>query len=319
MNDRTDNTYLLPACTQFETYGSLTSSNRSLQRREGIIEPLFESLPDHVVLYKFARKFGFEKELTKHIEVESDEPRIADILREINRGAWATGYTGQSPERLKLHQENWHTFNTTTLKAEGGPCDGEFYGLPWPCWGTPELKHPGSHILYGTTKTVAEGGSPFRARFGVEYQGKKLLAEGSYNKGSDIKDGYPEFSAELLKKLGWWNDLTEAEKAQAEGKNWKTDLSGGIQRVAIKHGCAPYGNAKARCIVWNFPDRAPIHREPLYTNRRELAKEYPTYEDRKRFWRLPTRYASIQANDFTKDFPLIMTSGRLVELRGRGR
>jgi formate dehydrogenase major subunit len=31
----------------------------------------------------------------------------------------------------------------------------------------------------------------------------------------------------LLKKLGWWDDLTDAEKA-AEGKNWKTDMSGGI-------------------------------------------------------------------------------------------
>ena len=61
-------------------------------------------------------------------------PLIEDILREINRGAWAAGYTGQSPERLKLHQQNWHTFHTTTLKGQGGPCDGEYYGLPWPCW-----------------------------------------------------------------------------------------------------------------------------------------------------------------------------------------
>jgi formate dehydrogenase major subunit len=49
--------------------------------------------------------------------------------------------------------------------------------------------------------------------------------------------------------------------------NWKTDLSGGIQRVAIKHGCAPFGNAKARAVVWTFPDPVPLHREPLYTNR----------------------------------------------------
>ena len=52
--------------------------------------------------------------------------------------------------------------------------------------------------------------------------------------------------------------------------NWKTDLSGGIQRVAIKHGCAPFGNAKARAVVWTFPDPIPVHREPLYTNRRDL-------------------------------------------------
>ena len=152
----------------------------------------------------------------------------------------------------------------------------------------------------------------------MERDGVSLLADNSYSDKSEIKDGCPEFSAELLKKLGWWNDLTDKEKSQAEGKNWKTDLSGGIQRVVINHGCAPFGNAKARCVVWQFPDPVPIHREPLYTNRRELVKKFPTYEDRKRFYRLPTRFASIQANDFSKDFPLTMTSGRLVEYEGGG-
>jgi formate dehydrogenase major subunit len=318
MNDRTDGVFLLPAATQFETSGSVTASNRSIQWREKIMEPLFESLPDHVIMYKFAKKLGFANELTKHIQVNGEEPLIEDIVREYNRGMWTIGYTGQSPERLKLHLENKHTFNTTTLRAEGGPCDGEYYGLPWPCWGTPEMKHPGSPNLYDTSKTVAEGGMPFRANFGVEYQGKTLLSEGSWSKGSGIEDGYPEFTADMLKQLGWWDDLTPEEKTAAEGKNWKTDLSGGIQRVAIKHGCAPYGNGKARCIVWNFPDPVPLHREPLYTSRHDLVEKYPTYEDRKRFWRLPTRYMSIQAKDYSKDYPLIHTSGRLVEYEGGG-
>jgi formate dehydrogenase major subunit len=316
--DRQDGIYLLPAATQFETYGSVTASNRSLQWREKIIEPLFESLPDHVIMYRLAKKLGFADQLTKHIEVNGDEPLIEDILREINRGMWTIGYTGQSPERLKLHMENKHTFDTTTLKAEGGPCDGDYYGLPWPSWGPPEMKHPGTPNLYDTSKSVAEGGLTFRARFGVEYEGKNLLADDSWSKGSEIKDGYPEFTADLLKQLGWWDDLTAEEKTAADGKNWKTDLSGGIQRVAIKHGCAPFGNAKARCIVWNFPDPVPIHREPLYTSRYDLVAKYPTYEDRKRFWRLPTRYASIQAKDYSKDYPLIHTSGRLVEYEGGG-
>ena len=72
----------------------------------------------------------FSDQLFKNIKVENDEPNIEDILREINAGMWTIGYTGQSPERLKLHMANKHTFNTTTLRAEGGPCDGEFYGLP---------------------------------------------------------------------------------------------------------------------------------------------------------------------------------------------
>ena len=44
-----------------------------------------------------------------------------DTLREINRGTWTIGYTGQSPERLKLRMKNMHTFDVRTLKAVGGP------------------------------------------------------------------------------------------------------------------------------------------------------------------------------------------------------
>jgi formate dehydrogenase major subunit len=106
--------------------------------------------------------------------------------------------------------------------------------------------------------------------------------------------------------------------AKLDGVNWKTDLSGGIQRVAIKHECAPFGNAKARCIVWTFPDPVPVHREPLYTPRYDLVSKYPTYEDRKAFWRLPTHYASIQADDYSGDYPLAFISGRLTEYEGGG-
>lgn len=318
MSERRNGTYLLPASTQFEAYGSVTASNRSIQWRDQVVEPLFESLPDHVIIYKLAKKLGFADQMFKHIQVKGEEPLIEDVLREINRGTWTIGYTGQSPERLKLHTQHRGTFNTTTLMAEGGPLNGEYYGLPWPCWGLPEMKHPGTPNLYDPSKPVSEGGLTFRARFGVERDGVSLLADGSYSKGSEITDGYPEFSADMLKQLGWWKDLSEAEKQEAEGKNWKTDLSGGIQRVAIQHGCAPFGNAKARCVVWQFPDPVPVHREPLYTPRYDLVARYPTYPDRKAFWRLPTRYASIQAKDYSGDYPIVFISGRLVEHEGGG-
>ncbi|HEX9646721.1 MAG TPA: formate dehydrogenase subunit alpha [Alphaproteobacteria bacterium] len=322
MQDRTDGVYLLPAATQFETYGSVTASNRSLQWREKVVDPLFESRTDQEIMYRFAAKFGFAEEMFKHIQVDGNEPLIEDITREFNRGMWTIGYTGQSPERLRLHMANQHTFDKTTLQAVGGPCDGDYYGLPWPAWGPPEMKHPGTPILYDTSKTVAEGGLTFRARFGVERDGENLLAEGSYSAGSEIEDGYPEFTMEMLRKLGWDADLTADERAAVErvggdAANWKTDLSGGIQRVAIKHGCAPFGNAKARCVVWTFPDPVPVHREPLYSNRRDLVADYPTYED-KVFFRLPFLYKSIQDKDFATDYPLILTSGRLVEYEGGG-
>jgi formate dehydrogenase major subunit len=167
-----------------------------------------------------------------------------------------------------------------------------------------------------------------------DWGGDNILAEGdeegvSYPVGSEIRDGYPEFTYAMLDKLGWAGDLTADEVAmiqkvagsddpEAMGKvNWKTDLSGGIQRVAIAHGCAPYGNAKARTVVWTFPDPIPIHREPLYTPRRDLVADYPTYPDTRRF-RLPVKYASIQAEDHSKDYPLVLSSGCLVECEGGG-
>ena len=322
LSDRTDGVYLLPATTQFETYGSVTASNRSLQWREKIIEPSFDSLPDHTIIYKFAKKFGFADRMFRNIKVNGEEPYVEDVTREFNSGMWTIGYTGQSPERIKAHMANQHVFDRTTLQAVGGELDGEYYGLPWPCWGTAEMKHPGTPNLYDTSKPVAEGGLCFRARFGVEHEGTNLLAEGSYPVGSEIKDGYPEFTMGMLKKLGWDGDLTADERKAIDAvagdkTNWKVDLSGGIQRVAIKHGCAPFGNAKARVKVWTFPDPIPLHREPLYTSRRDLVADYPTYSDRK-LYRLPTLYKSIQDKDYSKDYPIILTSGRLVEYEGGG-
>ncbi|MCL7929172.1 formate dehydrogenase subunit alpha [Halomonas llamarensis] len=318
MHDRTDGVYLLPAATQFETTGSVTATNRSIQWRDKVIEPLFESKPDHEIMYLLSQKLGFAEELFKNIRVENNEPVIEDITREFNAGMWTVGYTGQSPERLKAHQKNWHTFSFSNLQAQGGPADGDYYGLPWPCWGTAEMGHPGTPILYDTSKPVAEGGLTFRARFGVERDGENILADDSFSAGSEIEDGYPEFNAQMLQDLGWWDDLTAEEKTAAEGKNWKTDLSGGIQRVAIEHGCAPFGNAKARCNVWTFPDPIPKHREPLYTSRRDLVEDYPTWDDVASHYRLPTLYQSIQENDVTDHYPVILTSGRLVEYEGGG-
>ncbi len=322
LHDRTDGCYLLPACTQFETYGSVTASNRSIQWREKVVDPLFESRPDQDIIYAFAEKLGFAEEMFKNIPVAEGVVSVEDTTLEINKGMWTIGYTGQSPDRLKKHMANQHTFDRTTLLANGGPCDGEYYGMPWPCWGTAEMGHPGTPILYDPSKPIGEGGLTFRARFGVERDGDNLLADGSYSEGSEIEDGYPEFTMAMLKELGWDGDLTDDERAAVEAvagdkTNWKTDLSGGIQRVAIEHGCAPFGNAKARCVVWNFPDPVPLHREPLYTPRRDLVEDYPTYEDRQ-MYRLPTRYASIQKQDFSTEFPIILTSGRLVEYEGGG-
>ncbi len=327
--------------------GSRTASNRSLQWGEQIVKPVFESKNDYDVMYMLARKFGFAEEMFKNIKVENGAVSAEDILREINRGGWSTGYCGQSPERLKAHMRNQSKFDLVTLRApkDDPEVGGDYYGLPWPCWGTPEYRHPGTPILYNTSLPVKEGGGTFRARFGVERVVKRkviengqevekevhdnLLAEGSYSAGSEIKDGYPEFTLGVLKKLGWDKDLTAQEMAIIQRVNsvnpdavsWSLDLSGGIQRVAIEHGCAPYGNGKARMIAWNLPDPVPVHREPIYTPRPDLVAKYPTLPDARQF-RVPNTGFSVQKSavdrGVVKEFPLILTSGRLVDYEGGG-
>ena len=326
---RKDGTYLLPVCTQFESSGSRVASNRSLQWGERIVPPSFETKDDYQVIYLTAKKLGFADQMFKNIKVEGDRPVPEDILREMNRGSWSTGYCGQSPERLKLHIANQKDFDLVTLRAKEGPCKGDYYGLPWPCWGKPELKHPGTPLLYNTTLNVMDGGGTFRARFGVERDGVNLLAEGSYSVGSEIQDGYPEFTYAVLKKLGWDKDLTPEELAtieriggeKADAVAWSTDLSGGIQRVAMAHGCVPYGNAKARMNAFGLPDPIPVHREPIYTPRVDLVEKYPTLADGRQF-RLPNIGFSVQKaaieKGIPKEFPLILSSGRLVEYEGGG-
>src|SRR5262245_44797297 len=338
---RKDGAYLVPIATQFETEGSATCSNRSLQWREKVIDPLFESRTDHMVMYQLAQKLGFGdqfigkkdgKQLLRLVKGKGgEEPSMEDTLRnEINAGAWTIGYTGQSPERLQAHMRNMHVFDVMTLRARGGKdaktgydLTGDYYGLPWPCYGKASIKHPGSPNLYDPSKHVMDGGGCFRALFGIERDGVNLLAEdGSYPKGGEITTGYPQFDHVLLKKLGWWDELSDAEKKEAEGKSWSTDISGGIQRVAMKHGCHPFGNAKARAVVWNFPDAIPLHREPLFSPRPDLVGQYSTNDDVKVFWRLPTLFKSVQQQavkeEMHKKFPLILTSGRLVEYEGGG-
>jgi len=274
----------------------------------------------------------------RNIKVNGNLPSAEDILREINRGGWSTGYCGQSPERIKSHMAHQADFDMRTQKATTGPNKGDYYGLPWPCWGSPAIRHPGTPLLYNTNLSIKEGGGTFRARFGVEREEKlpdgstrkvSLLGNGYYSKDSEIKDGYPEFTYGVLKKLGWDKDLTEAElavinkinPATPDAVSWSIDLSGGIQRVAIEHGCIPYGNGKARANAFGLPDAIPVHREPIYTPRVELVQKYPTLPDAKQF-RLPNIGFTVQKaaveKGIAKQFPLILSSGRIVEYEGGG-
>ncbi len=294
-----DNIYLLPGASQYETSGTVTSTSRQIQWRNKVVDPIYNSRDDYQIMEMLVKKLGFADNFYKGIKQIPE-----DITRELGSGCLTIGYNGQTPERIKKHSENWHTFDIDTLQAIGGPCDGDYYGMPWPCW---TQEHPGTPILYDMSKPVAEGGLPFRNRFGLEktYESSgrtenQLAAEGVSNPGSEVDGGYPEF------------------KDVVPGTNWKTDLSQKTLQVAIARGMAPFGNARARCVVWNFPDQVPIHREPLHSPRPDLVERYPTYQDKSDHYRIDTDYASEQNPDLVKEFPYVITTGRQVEHMGAG-
>ncbi|MFQ5912064.1 MAG: molybdopterin-dependent oxidoreductase, partial [Nitrospinota bacterium] len=265
--DRKDGVYILPAATQYEQPGSVTNSNRDIQWRNRIISPVWESRTDLAIMLDLAQRLGFKDKLIhsrkgdwkgvpkdmKGVK-ELPEESLASIVGEWNLGMRTIGMVGQTYGRMKRQQEWAHAFNVENKRAEGGPVDGEYWGLPWPCW---TEKHTGSPILYRIEVPVAEGGMGFRARWGTQApDGRTLLAaNGSAPPDSSIDSGY------------------------AQLKNWKTDLSGKVFGDSIAKGLAPYGNGRARFNAWNIPDPIPIHREPLHSPRPDLIAKWPTYDD----------------------------------------
>lgn len=317
ITNKKDNIYLLPAATQFETSGTVVATNRSGQWRSQVVQPLYESKPDHEVLFELAKRIGFYDELTRTIrdsegKINWPEAATAEIARIVK----SIGYTGWTPERLKRHQENWDKFDELTLMGKPGtPVEGEYYGLPWPCW---TEKHPGSPVLYNVNVPVMKGGMGFRNRFGLEHEGvSQLAAEGSAPVGGVQSGGYPQITKENIEKvLGI--TLTDEEREKI-GASWATDGSGIIAEKCMEAGIAPYGNARARAIVWTFADQIPLHREPIHSPRTDLAKKYPSFKDKPNHYRVFTKYESLQQSaDFAKDFPVNLVTGRLVNLSGAG-
>ena len=294
--DRQDGVYMLPAATVYEQSASVTNSNRDIQWRNEIVKPVHESRTDLDIVIDLAKRLGFGDKFMKSKNGPWKQ-LPEDITREWNLGMRTIGMTGQTPERMKRQQEWAHAFDITTKIAEGGPVDGEQWGLPWPCWNE---AHPGTHILYRTSIPVAKGGLGFRARWGPKApDGRTLLAaKGSAPVGSSIKGGYPEMAA------------------------WKTDLTGKVFKDAIAKGLAPYGNGRARISVWQFAkkggDDVPKHHEPIHTPRPDLISKWVTYDDVKDHYRVPTLYKSLQKADWVEKYPIILSTGRQVEFEGGG-
>jgi formate dehydrogenase major subunit len=71
-------------------------------------------------------------------------------------------------------------------------------------------------------------------------------------------------------------------------------------------------------VVWTFPDPVPLHREPLYTNRRDLVDKYPTYEDRKYLLPAADPLCVDPEDRLLQGLPDHPDLGRLVEYEGGG-
>jgi len=303
--DRQDGIYLLPAATNYEQTGSATNTNRDLQWRQKVVSPVWEARSDLAIMVDLAERLGFKKQFIHNMKgdwrgvpasmkdvKELPEQTVEDVLREINMGALSIGYVGQTPERLKRQQQWAHVFDIKTKKAVGGPVDGEQWGLPWPCWTD---THPGTAILYRIDIPATEGGGGFRAVWGPKApDGRTMLAaDGSAPVGGP-PTGYP------------------AEK------DYATDLTLGAIKKALAEGRNPYGNGRARFNSWNIPDPIPVHREPIHSPRPDLIVKWPTYDDVKEHYRVPQPYKSMQKPDWVKHYPIIMTTGRVVEFEGGG-
>ena len=322
LSGRKDGIYILPVATQFENEGIAVSTNRSAQWRTKVVEPLYESKPDHEVMFEFAKKWGFYDEYTKSLRMNDDLEVVKDSFvwpddatRELARMGQTIGLQGWQPERLKKHQQNWENFDPDTLMGIGGDVKGEYYSLPWPWW---DKNHPGTPILYDLNKPYVEGGCGFRNRFGLEHNGvSQIASEAVQLKDAKVKGGYPQITKENIERvLGI--TLTEEEKAKI-GDNWMMDYSGIINKKCREAGVAPFGNARARAIVWEFIDQIPKHREPIHSPRWDLVQKYPAIDDQPRNFRVEVKFkGEQQKQDWSKDFPIIISSLRLVNLSGAG-
>lgn len=319
MTNRSDNLFLLPAASQMETSGSVAATNRGYQWRYQVIKPMFECREDHEILFDLSERLGFKDKFQKALYENAKKDGRSEFIwpddatTEMAQSIRSIGLQGMSAKRLKEHCDNWHMFDSVTLEGKG-PMKGQYYALPWPCWSE---KHPGTPIMYADDMPVLKGGMGFRVNWGTEAPDKKSMLSLRGLPDSKIK-GHPAITADNIESvLGI--KLSEREKEIVKGTTFATDNSNILVEKALEAGICPYGNGKARMIVWNWYDKIPLHREPLHSYRDDLIDKYPSFPDKKDHFRANIKYVSRQKEkDWKKEFPLNMLTGRLVAHMGTG-
>jgi len=158
---------LLPASSQYEHYRSLTNTHRATQWSEPVRSPAHNSKPDLQIMQELADELGFGEHFDwgEGEELYNGKATYEAVIREFNLGTMTIGYR-QDPERLQQHLEYDYAFSSEDLQgAKGTPVEGEYWMLPWPCWGE---GHPGTPIIWNDDLNPNNGGQDFRTRWGVK-------------------------------------------------------------------------------------------------------------------------------------------------------
>ncbi|MDG5821699.1 molybdopterin-dependent oxidoreductase [Natronococcus sp. A-GB7] len=336
-DDDTD-VYMLPVCTNVEEAGSVTNTGRQIQWRSQAIEPRHDSRTDWELMCQFAERLGFGEHF--------DYDEVEDVTREWNLGTRSVGYTGQTPERLKAHQQNSEVFSAEDIQAdvdEDHELHGEYYGLPWPCW---HEDHPGTPILYDASLHPSDGGMDFRASWwdeddpdvDPEDQLRDPFEPDWWDGEIEGVPQYPLFSTVLpdpenpaaatIPVEGAFDDETSvadvAQQLADEGYDIEVD---DYEEFDNPQPDAPWGRGRARMKAWNLTDEIPVHREPAVTPRPDLVEDFPCNERVEDHWRVELDNAGVQQEniDAVEELvevgdvdPMVLTSGRQVEHKGAG-
>ncbi len=197
-----DGVYLLPATTQFETYGGVTASDRSLQWRDKVVDPLFESKPDHEIMYLLSKTWISLNSCSKTSVLRTTSRLSKTSL--VNSTKRTISYRSK-PERLKEHQQNWHIPTKRLWKQKGGAANGETYGLPWPCWGAPEDEAP-RYAYLAIRRSLLHRAAITSVLVSVWNLKAKAYWLKTATRRQRNQRRLQNSGDEAAKQLGWWDD-----------------------------------------------------------------------------------------------------------------
>ena len=332
-----DNVVLLSASSQYEHPRSLTNSHRSVQWSDAVRPPSGNTRPDMQIIQELADRLGFGEHFDwgSGPEIYNGKSTYQEALREVNLGVRTIGYQ-QDPERIEEQREYDYAFSTETLRCdeEGLPVSGEYWQLPWPCWGE---GHPGTPIIWNDDMDPREGGQDFRARWGVQAPTPDEWDAMGTDKPYPMQETVDQQGEEGLNLLrepyepDWWDstvygvpqypgfattlpddytnpdalslpyeyalDPTKSvyDTAVAMNEQYGTDYDEEwYEQYDYKQPDAPTGRGRARGVVWNFLDTTPVHREPIESPRPDLVEQWPANGEQTNFYRLDQNNATVQ-------------------------